>query len=196
MTIFAFGDLSLVFCSSINFCYVAVAERLRQAYPTLLEWAGVGSDAQNVPSFRRWRFEMKLSPFVILPYFMRSWCLVWFTIQLFCQENINCIILSNFLSQNFQLWRAQPKTNRTSFPTVRALVILYSVFWDYPRTCFKWMNSSIFHWLQTDLSDTHTYQNHPQISPTHARPLFKIPTHAQLRWSSFRLICDFVKAWI
>jgi hypothetical protein len=46
----------------------AVAERLRRAYPALLEWDSVGSipancDAQNVPSFRRWRFEMKLSPF-------------------------------------------------------------------------------------------------------------------------------------
>ncbi len=46
----------------------AVAERLRRAYSAPLEWAGVGSipancDAQNVPSFRRWRFEMKLSPF-------------------------------------------------------------------------------------------------------------------------------------
>ena len=46
----------------------AVAERLRRAYPALLERAGVGSipansDAQNVPSFRLWRFEMKLSPF-------------------------------------------------------------------------------------------------------------------------------------
>ncbi len=45
-----------------------VAERLRRAYPALPERAGVGSipanpDAQNVPSFRRWRFEMKLSPF-------------------------------------------------------------------------------------------------------------------------------------
>jgi hypothetical protein len=45
-----------------------VAERLRRAYPALLDRAGVGSipansDAQNVPSFRRWRFEMKLSPF-------------------------------------------------------------------------------------------------------------------------------------
>ncbi len=45
----------------------AVAERLRRAYPALLEWDGVGSipansDAQNVPSFRRWRIEMKLSP--------------------------------------------------------------------------------------------------------------------------------------
>jgi hypothetical protein len=43
-----------------------VAERLRQAYPALPERAGVGStpansDAQHVPSFRRWRFEMKLS---------------------------------------------------------------------------------------------------------------------------------------
>ena len=46
----------------------AVAERLRRAYPALLEWDGVGSipansDTQNVPSFRRLRFEMKLSPF-------------------------------------------------------------------------------------------------------------------------------------
>ncbi len=44
-----------------------VAERLRRAYPALPEWDGVGSipansNAQNVPSFRRWRFEMKLSP--------------------------------------------------------------------------------------------------------------------------------------
>ncbi len=44
-----------------------VAERLRRAYPALPEQAGVGSipansDAQNVPSFRRWRFEVKLSP--------------------------------------------------------------------------------------------------------------------------------------
>ncbi len=48
-----------------------VAERLRQAYPALLERAGVGSipansDAQNVPSFCRWRFEMKLSPVATL----------------------------------------------------------------------------------------------------------------------------------
>jgi hypothetical protein len=46
-----------------------VAERLRRAYPALLERAGVGSipansDAQNVPCFRRWRFEMKLCPFL------------------------------------------------------------------------------------------------------------------------------------
>jgi hypothetical protein len=46
----------------------AVAERLRRAYPALTEQAGVGSipanpDAQNVLSFRRWRLEMKLSPF-------------------------------------------------------------------------------------------------------------------------------------
>ncbi len=51
--------------------HVTVAERSRQAYCTLLEWAGVGSipansDAQNVPSFRRWRFEMKLSPSALL----------------------------------------------------------------------------------------------------------------------------------
>jgi hypothetical protein len=45
----------------------AVADRLRRAYPALPERAGVGSitansDALNVPSFHRWRFEMKLSP--------------------------------------------------------------------------------------------------------------------------------------
>jgi hypothetical protein len=45
-----------------------VAERLRREYPALLERAGVGSipanfNAQNVSSFCRWRFEMKLSPF-------------------------------------------------------------------------------------------------------------------------------------
>jgi hypothetical protein len=56
--------------STLLFNLVAVAERLRQAYPTLLEWAGVGSipansDALNVPSFRRWRFDMKLSPFFL-----------------------------------------------------------------------------------------------------------------------------------
>jgi hypothetical protein len=44
-----------------------VAERLSRAYPALLELAGVdsipaNSDAQNVPSFRRGQFEMKLSP--------------------------------------------------------------------------------------------------------------------------------------
>jgi hypothetical protein len=40
----------------------------QRAYPALKERAGVGSipanpDARNVPSFRRWRFEMKPSPF-------------------------------------------------------------------------------------------------------------------------------------
>jgi hypothetical protein len=50
----------------------AVAERLRRAYLALPERAGVGSipanpDAQNVPYFRRWRFEMKLSPFCYFP---------------------------------------------------------------------------------------------------------------------------------
>jgi hypothetical protein len=45
-----------------------VAERLRRAYPALLKRVGVGSipansDALNVPSFRRGRLEMKLSPF-------------------------------------------------------------------------------------------------------------------------------------
>ena len=48
----------------------AVAERLRRAYPAPLGRAGVGSipanpDARSVPSFRRWRFEMKLSPFFV-----------------------------------------------------------------------------------------------------------------------------------
>ncbi len=50
---------------------IAVAERLRREYPALPERAGVGSipanpDARNVPSIRRWRFEMKLSPFLVL----------------------------------------------------------------------------------------------------------------------------------
>ncbi len=40
----------------------------RRIFPAPLGAGGVGSipansDAQNVPSFRRWRFEMKLSPF-------------------------------------------------------------------------------------------------------------------------------------
>ncbi len=44
------------------------AEWSRRTYPAPLGAGGVGSipansDAQNVPSFRRWRFEMKLSPF-------------------------------------------------------------------------------------------------------------------------------------
>ncbi len=44
-----------------------VAEWSRRTYPAPLEAGGVGlipanSDAQNVPSFRRWRFAMKLSP--------------------------------------------------------------------------------------------------------------------------------------
>jgi hypothetical protein len=39
-----------------------------RTYPAPLGVGGVGSipansDAQNVPAFRRWRFEMKLSPF-------------------------------------------------------------------------------------------------------------------------------------
>jgi hypothetical protein len=47
----------------------AVAERLRRAYPAPMGRAGVVSipanpDARNVPSFRRWRFEMKISPFL------------------------------------------------------------------------------------------------------------------------------------
>jgi hypothetical protein len=57
-----------------SLCMPALAERLRRAYPAPLGRAGVGSipanpDAQNVPSFRRWRFEMKLSPFFC---FLRS----------------------------------------------------------------------------------------------------------------------------
>ncbi len=49
-----------------------VAERLRRAYPALPERACVGSipansDAHNVPSFRRWHFEMKLGPFFFQP---------------------------------------------------------------------------------------------------------------------------------
>ncbi len=49
-----------------------VAERLRRAYPASPERAGVSSipansDAVNGPSFRRWRFEMKLSPFFYIP---------------------------------------------------------------------------------------------------------------------------------
>ncbi len=45
-----------------------VAEWSRRTYPAPLGAGGVGSipansDTQNVPSFRLWRFEMKLSPF-------------------------------------------------------------------------------------------------------------------------------------
>ena len=52
-----------------------INERLRRAYPAPLGRAGVGSipanpDAQNVPSFRRWRFEMKLSPFFFIDFIM------------------------------------------------------------------------------------------------------------------------------
>ncbi len=47
-----------------------VAELSRRAYPALLERSCVGSipansDAQHVSSFRRWRFEVKLSLFVM-----------------------------------------------------------------------------------------------------------------------------------
>jgi hypothetical protein len=46
-----------------------MAEWSMRTYPAPLGAGGVGSipansDAQNVPSFRRWRFEMKLSPFI------------------------------------------------------------------------------------------------------------------------------------
>ncbi len=46
----------------------SVAEWSRQTYPAPLGAGGVGSipansDALNVPSFRLWRFGMKLSPF-------------------------------------------------------------------------------------------------------------------------------------
>ena len=58
----------------------AVAERLRRAYPAPLGRAGVGSipanpDARSVPSFRRWRFEMKLSPFFLLRAHQSHFCL-------------------------------------------------------------------------------------------------------------------------
>jgi hypothetical protein len=48
-----------------------VAEWSRRTYPAPLGAGGVGSipansDAQNVPSFRRWRFEIKLSPLHLL----------------------------------------------------------------------------------------------------------------------------------
>jgi hypothetical protein len=47
-----------------------VAECSRWTYPAPLGAGGVGSipansNAQNVPSFRRWRFVMKLSPFFL-----------------------------------------------------------------------------------------------------------------------------------
>ncbi len=47
-----------------------VAEWSRRTYSALSGADGVGSipansDAQNVPTFRRWRFEMKLSPFFL-----------------------------------------------------------------------------------------------------------------------------------
>jgi hypothetical protein len=51
---------------NLNKNRVTVAEWSRRTYPAPLGAGGVGSipansDAQNVPSFRRWRFEMKLS---------------------------------------------------------------------------------------------------------------------------------------
>jgi hypothetical protein len=60
------NDSILHFCQS-TYQHI-LAERLRRAYPAPLGRAGVGSipanpDAQNVPSIRRWRFEMKFSPF-------------------------------------------------------------------------------------------------------------------------------------
>jgi hypothetical protein len=65
---YSMQQAQFAFQVSFSVCMPAVAERLRRAYPALLEWDGVGSipansDAQNMPSFRRWRFEMKLSPF-------------------------------------------------------------------------------------------------------------------------------------
>ncbi len=47
--------------------HLRLGEWSRRTYPAPLGAGGVGSipansDAQNVPSFRRWRFEMKLSP--------------------------------------------------------------------------------------------------------------------------------------
>ncbi len=59
-----------------------VAEWSRRTYPAPLGAGGVGSipanpDAQNVPSFRRWRFEMKLSPFFVLPFNLYFNAIVW-----------------------------------------------------------------------------------------------------------------------
>jgi hypothetical protein len=86
----------------------AVAERLMRAYPAPPERAGVGSipanpDAQNVPSFRRWRFEMKLSPFY---YCQNSNNIVWVTSahesgtcgQILCLTNFN---LRKFIDTNY-----------------------------------------------------------------------------------------------
>jgi hypothetical protein len=52
------------------YCMPTVAEWSRRTYPIPLGAGGEGSipansDTQNVPSFRRWRFEMKLSPFFL-----------------------------------------------------------------------------------------------------------------------------------
>jgi hypothetical protein len=67
---FRFGDhkyrRSRVFLDFL--CMPTVADWSRRTYPAPLGAGGVGSipansDAQKVPSFSRWRFEMKLSPF-------------------------------------------------------------------------------------------------------------------------------------
>jgi hypothetical protein len=56
---------------------MTVAEWSRRTYPAPLGAGGVGSipansDAQTVPLFRRWRFEMKLSPFLVQSVFKIS----------------------------------------------------------------------------------------------------------------------------
>jgi hypothetical protein len=54
----------------VHFISPTVAEWSRRTYPAPLGAGGVGSipansEAQNVPSFRRWQFEMKFSPFFL-----------------------------------------------------------------------------------------------------------------------------------
>ncbi len=58
-------------CSNKSSLMPTVAKWSRRTYPAPLGAGGVGSipansDAQNVPSFRRWRFEMKLSPYIYI----------------------------------------------------------------------------------------------------------------------------------
>jgi hypothetical protein len=54
-----------------NFLTSCPKDELHRWLSDFTEWAGVGSipanpDARNVPSFRRWRLEMKLSPFFFI----------------------------------------------------------------------------------------------------------------------------------
>jgi hypothetical protein len=57
---------SLLCVSIIYNQYLVLISRVGKwlAYPAPLGAGGVGSIPANVPSFRRWQFEMKLSPFV------------------------------------------------------------------------------------------------------------------------------------